>query len=73
MAVLGHPGLARAAGRHQHGRRPPLLCPIAAAVIGGTSLFDGRGTMKAAILGALLPAVTVDSASRRGREQSGRA
>jgi D-xylose transport system permease protein len=77
-----------------------LLYPIAAAVIGGTSLFGGRGTMKAAILGALvmlsidnglgllglssgtkfvltggvlLLAVTVDSISRRGREQSGRA
>jgi D-xylose transport system permease protein len=77
-----------------------LLYPIAAAVIGGTSLFGGRGTMKAAILGALvmlsidnglgllglssgtkfvltggvlLLAVTVDSISRRGRAQSGRA
>jgi len=30
-----------------------LLYPIAAAVIGGTSLFGGRGTMNAAILGAL--------------------
>jgi D-xylose transport system permease protein len=77
-----------------------LLYPIAAAVIGGTSLFGGRGTMKAALLGALvmlsidnglgllglssgtkfvltgavlLLAVTVDSISRRGREQSGRA
>jgi len=77
-----------------------LLYPIAAAVIGGTSLFGGRGTMKAAILGALvmisidnglgllglssgtkfvltggvlLLAVTVDSVSRRGRAQSGRA
>ncbi len=77
-----------------------LLYPIAAAVIGGTSLFGGRGTMKAALLGAmvmrrsttgsacsawssgtkfvitgvvLLAAVTVDSISRRGRAQSGRA
>jgi D-xylose transport system permease protein len=77
-----------------------LLYPIAAAVIGGTSLFGGRGTMKAAVLGALvmlsidnglgllglssgtkfvltggvlLLAVTVDSISRRGRAQSGRA
>jgi D-xylose transport system permease protein len=31
-----------------------LLYPIAAAVIGGTSLFGGRGTMKAAILGAIV-------------------
>jgi D-xylose transport system permease protein len=31
-----------------------LLYPIAAAVIGGTSLFGGRGTMKAALLGALV-------------------
>ena len=73
-----------------------LLYSIAAAVIGGTSLFGGRGTMKAALLGALvmlsidnglgllglssgtkfvltggvlLLAVTVDSISRRGREQ----
>jgi D-xylose transport system permease protein len=77
-----------------------LLNSIAAAVIGGTSLFGGRGTMKAALLGALvmlsidnglgllglssgtkfvltggvlLLAVTVDSISRRGRAQSGRA
>ena len=77
-----------------------LLYSIAAAVIGGTSLFGGRGTMKAALLGAivmisidnglglmglssgtkfvvtggvLLLAVTVDSISRRGRAQSGRA
>jgi len=77
-----------------------LLYSIAAAVIGGTSLFGGRGTMKAALLGALvmisidnglgllglasgtrfvvtgcvlLLAVTVDSISRRGRVQSGRA
>jgi D-xylose transport system permease protein len=77
-----------------------LLFAVGAAVIGGTSLFGGRGTMKAAILGALvmisidnglgllglssgtkfvltggvlLLAVTVDSISRRGREQSGRA
>jgi D-xylose transport system permease protein len=72
----------------------------AAAVIGGTSLFGGRGHIKSALLGALvigsidnglgllglssgtkfvvtgvvlLLAVTVDSISRRGREQSGRA
>jgi D-xylose transport system permease protein len=77
-----------------------LLYSIAAAVIGGTSLFGGRGHIKAALLGALviasidnglgllglssgtkfvvtgcvlLLAVTVDSISRRGREQSGRA
>jgi D-xylose transport system permease protein len=77
-----------------------LLYPIAAAVIGGTSLFGGRGTMNAALLGALvmigidnglgllglssgtkfvvtggvlLLAVSVDSISRRGRAQSGRA
>jgi D-xylose transport system permease protein len=77
-----------------------LLYSIAAAVIGGTSLFGGRGNVKSALLGALvmisidnglgllglssgtkfvltgavlLLAVTVDSISRRGREQSGRA
>jgi D-xylose transport system permease protein len=77
-----------------------LLYSIAAAVIGGTSLFGGRGHIKAALLGALviasidnglgllglsagtkfvvtgcvlLLAVAVDSISRRGREQSGRA
>jgi len=77
-----------------------LLYSIAAAVIGGTSLFGGRGHIKSAILGALviasidnglglmglssgtkfvvtgvvlLAAVTVDSFSRRGRAQSGRA
>jgi D-xylose transport system permease protein len=77
-----------------------LLYSIAAAVIGGTSLFGGRGHVKSALLGALviasidnglgllglgsgekfvitggvlLLAVTVDSISRRGREQRGRA
>jgi D-xylose transport system permease protein len=77
-----------------------LLYSIAAAVIGGTSLFGGRGAVKSALLGALviasidnglgllglgsgekfvitggvlLLAVTVDSVSRRGREQAGRA
>jgi D-xylose transport system permease protein len=77
-----------------------LLYSIAAAVIGGTSLFGGRGQVKSALLGALvivsidnglgllglgsgekfvitggvlLLAVTVDSISRRGREQRGRA
>jgi D-xylose transport system permease protein len=77
-----------------------LLYSIAAAVIGGTSLFGGRGHMKSAIFGALvigsidnglgllglsagtkfvvtgavlLLAVAVDSISRRGRAQSGRA
>jgi D-xylose transport system permease protein len=77
-----------------------LLYSIAAAVIGGTSLFGGRGEVKSALLGALvivsidnglgllglgsgekfvitggvlLLAVTVDSVSRRGREQRGRA
>ena len=77
-----------------------LLYSIAAAVIGGTSLFGGRGTIKSALLGALviasidnglgllglgsgekfvitggvlLLAVTVDSVSRRGRENRGRA
>ena len=77
-----------------------LLYSIAAAVIGGTSLFGGRGNIKSAVLGALviasidnglgllglssgtkfvvtglvlLAAVTVDSVSRKGRAQSGRA
>ena len=77
-----------------------LLNSIAAAVIGGTSLFGGRGEIKGAVLGAvviasianglgllnvssgtkfvvtglvLLGAVMLDSISRRGREQSGRA
>jgi D-xylose transport system permease protein len=77
-----------------------LLYSIAAAVIGGTSLFGGRGHVKAAVLGALviasidnglgllglssgtkfvitglvlLAAVAVDSFSRRGRAQAGRA
>jgi D-xylose transport system permease protein len=77
-----------------------LLYSIAAAVIGGTSLFGGRGHIKSAVLGALviasidnglgllglssgtkfvitglvlLAAVAVDSLSRRGRAQAGRA
>jgi D-xylose transport system permease protein len=102
MAVLGGILLAsrlRSVDTNTGGGQA-LLYPIAAAVIGGTSLFGGRGTMKAAILGALvmlsidnglgllglssgtkfvltggvlLLAVTVDSISRRGRAQSGRA
>jgi D-xylose transport system permease protein len=102
MAVLGGIILAsrlRSVDTNTGGGQA-LLYPIAAAVIGGTSLFGGRGTMKAALLGALvmigidnglgllglssgtkfvvtggvlLLAVTVDSLSRRGREQSGRA
>jgi D-xylose transport system permease protein len=102
MAVLGGIILAsrlRSVDTNTGGGQA-LLYPIAAAVIGGTSLFGGRGTMKAAVLGALvmlsidnglgllglssgtkfvltggvlLLAVTVDSISRRGREQSGRA
>jgi D-xylose transport system permease protein len=77
-----------------------LLNSIAAAVIGGTSLFGGRGHIRSAVLGALviasianglgllglsagtrfvvtglvlLAAVAVDSFSRRGRAQAGRA
>lgn len=77
-----------------------LLYSIAAAVIGGTSLFGGRGSARSAILGALviasidnglgllglgsgqkfvitgivlLAAVAVDSLSRKGRVQAGRA
>jgi len=77
-----------------------LLNSIAAAVIGGTSLFGGRGHIRSAVLGALviasianglgllglsagtrfvvtglvlLAAVSVDSFSRRGRAQAGRA
>jgi D-xylose transport system permease protein len=77
-----------------------LLNSIAAAVIGGTSLFGGRGRPRNALLGALvigsiangmdllalssavkfmitggvlLLAVTIDAASRRGREAAGRA
>ena len=102
MAVLGGIVLAsrlRSVDTNTGGGQA-LLYPIAAAVIGGTSLFGGRGTMKAALLGALvmlsidnglgllglssgtkfvltggvlLLAVTVDSVSRRGRAQSGRA
>jgi D-xylose transport system permease protein len=102
MAVLGGIILAsrlRSVDTNTGGGQA-LLYPIAAAVIGGTSLFGGRGTMKAAILGALvmlsidnglgllglssgtkfvltggvlLLAVTVDSISRKGRAQSGRA
>ncbi len=102
MAVLGGIILAsrlRSVDTNTGGGQA-LLYPIAAAVIGGTSLFGGRGTMKAALLGALvmisidnglgllglssgtkfvvtggvlLLAVSVDSISRRGRAQSGRA
>ncbi len=77
-----------------------LLYSIAAPVIGGTSLFGGRGTIRSALLGAvviasidnglgllnttagtkyivtalvLLAAVSLDSISRKGRTNSGRA
>ena len=49
-----HPRLAPALGGHERGRRPILLYSIAAAVIGGTSLFGGRGHIKSAVLGALV-------------------
>jgi D-xylose transport system permease protein len=38
-----------------------VLYAVAAAVIGGTSLFGGRGQM----LGAVLAAVTIDTVARR--------
>jgi D-xylose transport system permease protein len=56
MAVLGGILLAsrlRSVDTNTGGGQA-LLYPIAAAVIGGTSLFGGRGTMKAAVLGALV-------------------
>ena len=56
MAVLGGIVLAsrlRSVDTNTGGGQA-LLYPIAAAVIGGTSLFGGRGTMKAAILGGLV-------------------
>jgi D-xylose transport system permease protein len=56
MAVLGGIILAsrlRSVDTNTGGGQA-LLYPIAAAVIGGTSLFGGRGTMKAALLGALV-------------------
>jgi D-xylose transport system permease protein len=56
MAVLGGIVLAsrlRSVDTNTGGGQA-LLYPIAAAVIGGTSLFGGRGTMKAALLGALV-------------------
>ena len=49
-----HARLAAALGRHEPGGGQVLLYSIAAAVIGGTSLFGGRGHMKSAILGALV-------------------
>ena len=56
MAVLGGILLAsrlRSVDTNSGGGQA-LLYPIAAAVIGGTSLFGGRGTMKAALLGAVV-------------------
>ena len=56
MAVLGGILLAsrlRSVDTNTGGGQA-LLYPIAAAVIGGTSLFGGRGTMKAALLGAVV-------------------
>jgi D-xylose transport system permease protein len=56
MAVLGGLILAsrlRSVDTNTGGGQA-LLYPIAAAVIGGTSLFGGRGTLKAALLGAVV-------------------
>ena len=56
MAVLGGLILAsrlRSVDTNTGGGQA-LLYPIAAAVIGGTSLFGGRGHMKSALLGALV-------------------
>ena len=51
-----------------------LLNAIAAAVIGGTSLFGGRGSVWSAVTGAvLLAAVTIDAVARQGRQAAGRA
>ena len=48
--------LLLAAGRHdhQHQRRPAVLYAVAAAVIGGTSLFGGRGRAIHGLLGGLV-------------------
>ena len=43
-----------------------LLDAIAAAVIGGTSLFGGRGEMKSALLGALIIASIANGMSLLG-------
>src|SRR5262249_59431914 len=42
-----------------------LLFSVAAAVIGGTSLFGGRGRPRAAILGALVIAIIPNGLPRR--------
>ena len=67
------------------GAADTTLNAIAAAVIGGTSLFGGRGSAYSALLGVasstrfivtglvLLLAATVDALSRRGRQAHGRA
>ena len=62
--------LAPALGRHEHGRRHVLLYSIAAAVIGGTSLFGGRGHIKSAVLGALVIA-SIDNGLGPARPQLG--
>jgi ribose/xylose/arabinose/galactoside ABC-type transport system permease subunit len=39
-----------------------------AAVIGGTSLFGGRGNVWSALFGPLVIGITIDALSRRTRE-----
>jgi hypothetical protein len=57
MAAVGghHPRLAAALGRHELGRRlAAALTRSPRPVIGGTSLFGGRGTVKSAVFGAIV-------------------
>ena len=48
------PGLALSLGRPNAGGGTCCSTSIAAAVIGGTSLFGGRGGVRSALLGALV-------------------
>jgi D-xylose transport system permease protein len=50
------------------GSGPELLQAIAAAVIGGTSLFGGRGEVKSALLGALLISMIANGIALVGYE-----
>ena len=56
-----HPRLAAALGRHRRRAAAQLLLnAIAAAVIGGTSLFGGHGRVVSALLGAAVIATVAN-------------
>jgi D-xylose transport system permease protein len=68
MAVLGGIFLASrlSGGVGSAGADPLLMDVIGATVIGGTSLFGGRGQVKSAVLGSLIIAMVANGCSNVG-------